>query len=98
VQDEVTREIVTALALKLNEGEQRRIAHKGTDNLDAYDHYLRGRQLVFQRSRTGVEEADLSLTPRLAASPAGMLQFCPQPVAFGMTGDQRQVCLSEAAE
>ena len=57
VQDEVTREIVTALALKLNKGEQRRIAHKGTDNLDAYDHYLRGRQLVFQRSRTGVEEA-----------------------------------------
>jgi adenylate cyclase len=57
VQDEVTREIVTALALKLNKGEQRRIARKGTDNLDAYDHYLRGRQLVFQRSRTGVEEA-----------------------------------------
>jgi adenylate cyclase len=39
VQDEVTREIVTTLALKLNKGEQRRIARKGTDNLDAYDHY-----------------------------------------------------------
>src|SRR5262249_49570480 len=51
VQDEVTREIVSALAVKLTKGEQNRLARKGTDNLDAYDHYLRGRQLVFQRSR-----------------------------------------------
>jgi adenylate cyclase len=57
VQDEVTREIVSALAVKLTKREQRRLERTGTDNLEAYDHYLRGRQLVFQRNRRGVEEA-----------------------------------------
>jgi hypothetical protein len=42
--------------------------------------------------------SDLSLTPQPSASLAGMQQFCPQSVAFGMTGAQRRVCPSEAAE
>jgi len=57
VQDEVTAEIVSALAVTLTLGERRRMQRKGTDNLEAYDNYLRGRQLVFQRSRVAVEEA-----------------------------------------
>src|SRR5262249_23743321 len=70
VQDEVTREIVAALAVKLTKGERHRLAHKGTDNLDAYDHYLRGRQLVFQRSRKGVEEAPPLLERAIDLDPA----------------------------
>jgi adenylate cyclase len=57
VQDEVTREIVSALAVKLTQGEQRRMAHRGTDNLEAYDYYLRGRQLQLERSREANAEA-----------------------------------------
>jgi adenylate cyclase len=57
VQDEVTREIVSALAVKLTRGEQQRLHQKGTDNLEAYDHYLRGRQLQMQRSKEANEEA-----------------------------------------
>jgi len=57
VQDEVTAEIVSALAVTLTHGERRRMQRKDTDNLEAYDNYLRGRQLVLQRSRKGVEEA-----------------------------------------
>ena len=43
VQDEITEKIVTALEVKLSEGEQRRIARQYTDNLEAYDHFLRAR-------------------------------------------------------
>jgi adenylate cyclase len=57
VQDEVTAEIVSALAVTLTQGERRRMQRKDTDNLEAYDNYLRGRQLVFQRSSKAVEEA-----------------------------------------
>ena len=57
VQDEVTREIVTALALKLTQGERRRLARKGTDSLEAYDYYLRGRQLVWRRSKEANDHA-----------------------------------------
>ena len=42
LQDEVTREIVRALAVKLAEGEQGRIARVPTGNLEAYDLVLRG--------------------------------------------------------
>ncbi len=44
VQDEVTREIVSALALNLTEGERRRVASEHTGNLEAYDCFLRGRE------------------------------------------------------
>jgi adenylate cyclase len=36
VQDEITKKIITALQVKLTEGEQARIYAKGTDNLEAY--------------------------------------------------------------
>ena len=36
IQDEITKNIITALQVKLTEGEQARIYAKGTDNLDAY--------------------------------------------------------------
>jgi adenylate cyclase len=42
VQDEVTRKIVAALEVKLTEGEQQRLGRAPTENLAAYDYYLRG--------------------------------------------------------
>jgi len=36
VQDEITKKIITAMQVKLTEGEQARSAAKGTDNLEAY--------------------------------------------------------------
>jgi len=42
LQDEVSKKIVSALALKLTEGEEARIFKKATKNMDAYDVYLRG--------------------------------------------------------
>jgi adenylate cyclase len=45
VQDEVTHKIVAALQVKLSEGEQDRLGQAPTDNLEAYDYYLRGREL-----------------------------------------------------
>jgi adenylate cyclase len=36
IQDEITKNIITALQVKLTEGEQARVYSKGTDNLEAY--------------------------------------------------------------
>ena len=44
VQDEVTQEIVSALALNLTESEQKRLVIEYTDNPEAYDCFLRGRE------------------------------------------------------
>ena len=44
VQDDVTQQIVGALALNLTEGDQQRLATEHTDNVEAYDCFLRGRE------------------------------------------------------
>jgi adenylate cyclase len=53
VQDDITRQIVSALALQVTNLEQDRAASKPTDNLTAYDYYLRARQQFRQFTRRG---------------------------------------------
>jgi Flp pilus assembly protein TadD len=43
LQDRVTRKIVSALAVRLTGNEKQIIAEKGTNNIEAYDAFLRGR-------------------------------------------------------
>jgi adenylate cyclase len=45
LQDDITMKIITALEVKLTEGEQARITGSGTDNLDAYLKVLQARDL-----------------------------------------------------
>jgi len=45
LQDEITMKIITALRVKLTEGEQARLIGKGTDNLEAYLKCLQAREL-----------------------------------------------------
>ncbi|HML07601.1 MAG TPA: adenylate/guanylate cyclase domain-containing protein [Xanthobacteraceae bacterium] len=47
VQDELTREIIAALKIKLSEGEKALLASGGTKNADAHDLFLKGRELMF---------------------------------------------------
>ena len=44
VQDDVTQKIVSALTVQMTPDETARLAHKGTDNLEAYDYFLRARE------------------------------------------------------
>ena len=48
LQDEVTHKIVSALAVKITEDERNRLLCKGTKNLQAYDHTLRGLEYFTQ--------------------------------------------------
>jgi adenylate cyclase len=70
VQDEVTREIVTALAVELTVEE--REPGRYTENLEAYEHFLRGREQAFldtaqanAQARTMLEKA-IELDPRFS--------------------------------
>ncbi len=46
VQDEITKKIITAMQVKLTEGEEVRVAAKGTNNLEAYLKYLQANELI----------------------------------------------------
>src|SRR6476619_306829 len=49
IQDEIATSVVAALALKLPESTQRRLVQKRTDNVAAYDAYLKGIALMPRR-------------------------------------------------
>jgi adenylate cyclase len=51
VQDDVTRRIVDALKVTLSPAEKARLADSGTPNIDAYDCYLRGRELLLGKTK-----------------------------------------------
>jgi adenylate cyclase len=46
VQDEITKKIITAMQVKLTEGEQAQALSKGTENLEAYLKYLQANDLA----------------------------------------------------
>ena len=51
VQDDVTRCIVEALKITLNPAEKARLGGSGTANIDAYDHFLRGRDFLLEKNK-----------------------------------------------
>ena len=72
IQDEITMNIISALQVKLTEGEQARIYGKGTDNLEAYLKvmeanwiYSKGTKEQVTKARQLSEEA-ISLDPNYA--------------------------------
>jgi adenylate cyclase len=80
VQDDVTRQIVDALRVTLSPAEKARLTDSGTPNIDAYDCYLRGRELMavnpknrerFERSTKFFMRA-LELDPSYSQAYAGL--------------------------
>jgi serine/threonine protein kinase/Flp pilus assembly protein TadD len=57
VQDEIARSISQALRIQLSPQEEKAIARKPTDNPQAYDYYLRGRQFFYQFRKKGFDFA-----------------------------------------
>jgi len=72
VQDDVTTRIVSALALNLSSGDRQSIAMEHTDNQEAYDCFLRGRELWYQTTKDARREVEallrraIELDPRFA--------------------------------
>jgi TolB-like protein/Tfp pilus assembly protein PilF len=74
VQDEIVQKIVTALRVKLTPEEQRRFQRAPTNNLEAYDDYLRGREAFWRTTKEGNAQARqlferaITLDPHYAAA------------------------------
>jgi serine/threonine protein kinase/Flp pilus assembly protein TadD len=82
VQDEIARSISQALRIKLTPQEEKAIARKQTENAQAYDYYLRGRQFFHQLRRKGFDFARqmfaraIVLDPHYARAYAGVADCC----------------------
>jgi adenylate cyclase len=57
LQDEITRQVVTSLGVHLTPEEQQRIWHRQTNDLEAYQAYLQGREFFFTFEKSDMVEA-----------------------------------------
>jgi serine/threonine protein kinase/Tfp pilus assembly protein PilF len=57
LQNEVSQKIVAALKISLTDSERQALVQKPTDDLRAYDCYLRGRELLYLKGRRNTESA-----------------------------------------
>jgi adenylate cyclase len=66
LQDEIVQKIVTTLELQLSLQEHGWIVRKHTDNLEAYDHYLRGLEYFLRTTQEGNAQARQILEKAIA--------------------------------
>jgi len=57
IEEEIGRSIVDALKIQLSDKERKALEKVPTKNVEAYDFYLRGRQLFYQTKRSRIREA-----------------------------------------
>jgi serine/threonine protein kinase/Flp pilus assembly protein TadD len=84
VQDEIANKIAHALRITLSPQEQEALAKKPTDNLQAYDLYLRGKSYARRLQRQDMEfavqmfENAVILDPNFALAYAALANVCAQ--------------------
>ncbi len=84
LQDEIAHKIAEALRITLSPQEQQALAAKPTDNLQAYDLYLRGKSYARRLTRHDIEfalqmfENAVALDPRFAEAHAAIATVCAQ--------------------
>jgi non-specific serine/threonine protein kinase len=84
VQDEIARKIAAALRVTLSPQEQQELAARPTENLQAYDLYLRGKSYARRLTRQDLEfalqmfENAVTLDPAFALAHAANAIFCAQ--------------------
>jgi TolB-like protein/Tfp pilus assembly protein PilF len=82
IQDEIAQSIAQALEVVLSEKEKRAIAKAPTTNVEAYDHYLRGRQFFYHMRRQSYKFARqmfqraIEIDPAYARAYAGIADCC----------------------
>ena len=81
VQDEVTKEIVAALALNLTIGEQQQVAGEHTSSPEAYDCFLRGRELWHLQTKETNAEARVAFQRAIELDP----NFAPAYALLAIT-------------
>ena len=102
LQDKVTASVVGAIAPQLEQAEMERARRKPTENLDAYDYFLRGMASLYERNKEAITEAlrlfykAIELDPKFASA-YGMAAWCYAWRKINGWTDDRTKEIAEAA-
>ncbi|MBI3006314.1 MAG: protein kinase, partial [Ignavibacteriales bacterium] len=94
IQTEVSQKIAEAMKISLTESEKKSLAKKPTEDLRAYDFYMRGRELLYRRGKKNNEAAiqmfenALSLDVNFAAAHAALAEAYSYMYSW-YSGDQK---------
>jgi TolB-like protein/Tfp pilus assembly protein PilF len=103
LQDDITKKIITALQIKLTEGEQARTASKGTNNLNAYLKYLESMETIRRFNRESnalgkqLAEEAVALDPKYAPAYRALAAAHLMDVWLGMSKSPKE-SLAKAIE
>ena len=84
IQDEIAGEVVKALQLALPVDERRRLTEKRTDNLAAYQEYLRGNALLPQRRVKDMRDALAHFERAIALDPGYAGAYASASMTLGL--------------
>jgi TolB-like protein/tetratricopeptide (TPR) repeat protein len=96
LQDQVTESVVGAITPKLEQAEIERARRKPTENLDAYDYFLRGMSAVHRWTKEGCDEAlrmfrkAIEIDPYFASAYGMAVRCYSQRKAGSWTADREQ--------
>jgi TolB-like protein/class 3 adenylate cyclase/lipoprotein NlpI len=89
IQDEVIERIVEALSVQLTETERTEVERLPTDNLEAYDNYLRAEKLAYRAEAASAADAlkfyqkAIALDPNFANAHAGYARVAVDVLTYG---------------
>ncbi len=103
IQSEIAEKIAAALKATLSPEEQRRISDRPTDNLAAYNAYLRGRQRMARRNSADLEQAlaeferAVELDPQFAMAWVGVAEAANLLPGYSTADSQEMLDRQEQA-
>lgn len=90
VQDSISEKVLAALTLKLSGEAQKRLTRRDTENVEAYQLYMKGRfhqsKLILPEAKKGLEyfQQAIALDPNYALAYVGLVNVS---VSFALSGD-----------
>jgi len=102
IQDEIAQNIVQALRVVISDDERRALVRPPTENVEAYEFYLRGRQFFHQFRRKNLDYARemfqraIGIDPAYALAHAGVADCCSFLHMY-WGGDPRYLAEAESA-
>jgi len=97
LQDSLSASIAKALAFELNKSDSEQLLHRGTQNTEAYEKYLRGRFFQSQNTKEGLDQSiglyqqAVALDPNFAEGYAGIADANLILFNFGIDGPHETI-------
>jgi TolB-like protein/Tfp pilus assembly protein PilF len=98
IQSEISEEIAKALQATLSPDEQQRLNERPTENLAAYNAYLRGRQLMSRRNSADMDQAAREFQRAVELDPEFALAWVGVAETASLQSQYSDLGLAEAVE